>query len=75
MRRSTYPAKVFRGSRRRVRAIRVRGNGSPALWCFLLWIAVVLLVIVPRVLESPPGDQLSSSVSRDRTAHVSAGAR
>jgi hypothetical protein len=53
----------------------MRGNGSPALWFLLLWIAVVLLAIVPRLLESAPGDRSSASMSRDRTAHVTAEAR
>ena len=70
MRRGSRPPKLFRGSRRRVRRIRMRGNGSPAFWWFVIWTAVALLVIVPKLLTIPSDDAVVSRSSRDTTAPV-----
>jgi hypothetical protein len=45
------PAKSYRGSRRRLRELKLRGNGSAELWLILAWVAFVLLVILPRVIR------------------------
>jgi hypothetical protein len=45
------PPKTFRGSRQRLRRIRLRGNGSLELWLLILWVAFVLLVVVPWMLR------------------------
>jgi len=45
------PPKKYRGSRRRLRRIKLRGNGSLELWLLVLWVAFVLLVVVPWMLR------------------------
>lgn len=45
------PIKMYRGSRQRLRRIRLRGNGSLELWLLVLWVAFVLLVVVPWMLR------------------------
>jgi hypothetical protein len=45
------PAKVFRGSRKRIRAIRWRGNGSPGLWLMLIWVLFLLFILVPWMVR------------------------
>jgi hypothetical protein len=45
------PAKVYRGSRRRVRAIKMRHNGSRELWLFVAWVAFVLFVVLPWMVR------------------------
>jgi hypothetical protein len=42
---------MYRGSRQRLRRIRLRGNGSLELWLLVLWVAFVLLVVVPWMLR------------------------
>ena len=45
------PPKVFRGSPKRIRAIRWQGNGSPGLWLMLVWVLFLLLVVVPWMVR------------------------
>ena len=44
------PARVYRGSRRRVRRLKMRGNGSPALYWFAALMILTFLVTVWRML-------------------------
>jgi hypothetical protein len=43
--------KIYRGSRRRVRQLRLRGNASAQLWLFVGWVAFLLLVVVPWMIR------------------------
>jgi len=43
--------KAYRGSRRRVRQLRLRGNASAQLWLFVGWVAFLLLVVVPWMIR------------------------
>ena len=45
------PARTFRGSRRRVRKIRMRGNGAWEMWLLLAWVLFLLFVVVPWMAE------------------------
>ena len=47
LRRGTRPAKTYRGSARRVRRLRMRGNMSWELWALIAWVVFLLLVIIP----------------------------
>jgi hypothetical protein len=46
------PAKTYRGSKRRVRRIRMRGNGSWEMWIFVVWVAFLLFVVVPWMIRN-----------------------
>jgi hypothetical protein len=48
---SARPARVFRGSNKRVRRIRMRGNDSRQLWLLILWVAFLLLVVIPWMIR------------------------
>jgi hypothetical protein len=48
--------KVYRGSRRRVRRIRFRGNWAVELWILVAVILFVLFVVVPWLVQHPPVD-------------------
>jgi hypothetical protein len=41
------PSRTFRGSRRRVRRIKMRGNSAWELWLLLAWVLFLLFVVVP----------------------------
>ena len=45
------PQKVYRGSRRRVRRIKMRDNNSRTLWVLILWVAFLLIVVVPWMIR------------------------
>jgi hypothetical protein len=45
------PPKVFRGSRKRVQAVRWRGNGSMGLWLLVAWVLFLLLAVVPWMMR------------------------
>jgi len=45
------PAKAYRGSRRRLRRIRLRDNGSWELWALAAWLTFLVLVFVPWMLR------------------------
>jgi hypothetical protein len=49
--RSPRRAKTYRGSRRRLRNIRLRGNASAEVWLFVGWVAFLLLVVVPWMIR------------------------
>jgi uncharacterized membrane protein YbhN (UPF0104 family) len=59
------PAKLYRGSRRRLKRITLRGNWSLELALFLVWLLFCLLVLVPWLVRHPPehGHQPSESES------------
>jgi hypothetical protein len=44
----------YRGSRRRVRRVRLRGNGSLELWMLIAWVTFLLLVVVPWMIRQSP---------------------
>jgi hypothetical protein len=43
--------KWYRGSRPRLRRIRLRGNWSVEFWLLAAWVAFLLLVVVPWMME------------------------
>jgi hypothetical protein len=45
------PGKSYRGSRRRLRQIKVRGSGSAELWVLVAWVAFLLFVVVPWMIR------------------------
>ena len=47
------PAKVYRGSRRRLNRITLRGNWSLELVLFVAWLLFVLLVLIPWMVRHP----------------------
>jgi hypothetical protein len=48
------PAKIYRGSRRRLKRIAFRGNWSFELLLFIAWLLFCLLVLVPWLVRHPP---------------------
>jgi hypothetical protein len=44
-------AKVYRGSRRRLQQLRLRGNASLELWLLVFWVLFLLLVAVPWMIK------------------------
>jgi hypothetical protein len=44
-------AKIYRGSRRRLKQIRLRGNDSAELWLFVGWVVFLLLVVLPWMIR------------------------
>jgi energy-coupling factor transporter transmembrane protein EcfT len=44
----------YRGSRKRVRRTRLRGNWSLELWLLVIVILVGVLVLVPLLIQHPP---------------------
>jgi len=50
------PGKVYRGSRKRLRRIRLRDNWSVELWIFLAVMLFTLFVVVPWIVRHPPSD-------------------
>ena len=45
MREGTRPDMVFRGSRRRLRQIRVRDNWSVEMWWLAIWVVLVFCLL------------------------------
>jgi hypothetical protein len=45
------PAKVDRGSRRRLKQIKLRGNGSAELWLLIGWVVFLLVVVLPWIVR------------------------
>jgi hypothetical protein len=43
--------KVFRGSARRIRRIRMRGNNSLQFWLLVAWFAFLILVVIPWMIR------------------------
>jgi hypothetical protein len=46
---ATRPPKVYRGSRRRLRELKLRGNGSAELWLLAGWVAFLIFVVLPWI--------------------------
>jgi hypothetical protein len=51
---SARAAKVYRGSRKRVRRIKWRGNTSVELWIVVVLMLFVLCVGIPWLIKHPP---------------------
>jgi len=49
--RASRPPKLYRGSRRRVRRARLRGNGSGELWLIVAWVVFLLLIVIPWMIR------------------------
>lgn len=49
----TRPPIVFRGSRRRLRQIRLRDNWSAEMSWLAIWIVIILCLIIPGSYETP----------------------
>lgn len=43
--------KTYRGSRKRVRRITLRGNWSYEVWIFVIVILIALFVVAPRLIK------------------------
>jgi hypothetical protein len=43
--------RLYRGSQKRLRRIRLRGNWSVELWLLLAWVAFLLLVVLPWMVQ------------------------
>jgi uncharacterized membrane protein YbhN (UPF0104 family) len=50
------PAKLYRGSRHRLKRITLRGNWSLELVLFIVWLLFCLLVLVPWLVRHPYED-------------------
>ena len=48
---SPRPPLTFRGSRRRLKRIKIRGNGSLEFWLFVGWGAFLVLVVLPWMMR------------------------
>jgi hypothetical protein len=44
-------SKRYRGSRRRIKRLTIRGNSSWEFWVLLGWIAFLLLVVMPWMIR------------------------
>jgi hypothetical protein len=42
--------KVYRGSKKRLRSIRLRGSGSLALWVFIVMVLFSLFIVLPWLI-------------------------
>jgi hypothetical protein len=43
--------KTYRGSRKRIRQIKMRHNGSWELWLLVAWLAFLVLVVLPWMIR------------------------
>ena len=67
----THPARVYRGSRARVRRIRLRGNDSLPLVWIALTIIVVSLILIARLARTRDGSETRPGLLiQDRHAGV-----
>jgi hypothetical protein len=48
------PAKRYRGSRRRLKQIGLRGNFSWEMWLLTGWVAFLLFVLLPWMVRQMP---------------------
>jgi len=53
MKGSSRSGRSYRGSKARMRRIRLRGNSSPGMWIFLGVVAVALFVLMPWLIKHP----------------------
>jgi hypothetical protein len=42
---------TYRGSRRRIKRIKIRGNGSFELWLLVGWVAFLVLIVLPWMMR------------------------
>jgi hypothetical protein len=45
------PAKLYRGSRRRLKRLTWRGNMSSEMWLVVAWVLFLLLVVIPWMMR------------------------
>jgi hypothetical protein len=45
------PSKRYRGSRRRLKRLTIRGNSSWEFWVLLGWITFLLLIVMPWMIR------------------------
>jgi hypothetical protein len=45
------PPKVYRGSRRRLKQLKLQGNASLELWLLVGWVVFLLLVVLPWMIR------------------------
>jgi hypothetical protein len=70
----TRRAMVYRGSRARLRRIRLRGNGSPQLLWFVVMVIVLALLLIARLTRSRDGSETRPGrLIQDRHAGVDSG--
>jgi hypothetical protein len=48
---SRRPPLTFRGSRRRLKRIKIRGNSSLELWLLVGWVVFLVLIVLPWMLR------------------------
>jgi len=48
------PPKRYRGSRHRLKRIRLRGNFARELWLLVAWVAFLLFVVMPWMMRHTP---------------------
>jgi hypothetical protein len=46
--------RTFRGSSKRIRRIKIRGNGSWGMWFLLAWVIFLLAVVIPWMIRHSP---------------------
>jgi len=53
MKGSSRNSRTYRGSKYRIRRIKLRGNSSPGMWIFLGIVAVALFALMPWLIGHP----------------------
>jgi hypothetical protein len=48
---SQRPAMAYKGSRRRIKRIQIRGNGSLEVWLLVGWVAFLVLIVLPWMMR------------------------
>ena len=51
---SSRPAKLYRGSRRRIRRLTWRGNMSLEFWLFVIAVLLAVILGIPWLIKHPP---------------------
>jgi len=47
----TRPPKTYRGSRRRIRQLKMRDHWSLGLWLLVAWVVFLILVVLPWMIR------------------------
>jgi hypothetical protein len=55
-RKASGPAKAYRGSKKRLRRIRMRGNSSLAFWMFVAAVLFSMCVALPWIIRHLPSE-------------------
>jgi hypothetical protein len=42
---------AYKGSRRRIKRIQIRGNGSLEVWLLVGWVAFLVLIVLPWMMR------------------------